>query len=133
MLVLILAVGWWRKSDDVIRVSLWLIALLAVAAIAIKFTGDFAFEQSPEKFETVKDLVSRHEQAGDQVTTAVFLLGLAAGLALFLARWKGPIRSWTIALVLLCGIVTALLYIRSAHSGGQISHPELRPHGSLTL
>ena len=126
ILVLLLAFGWWRKSDDIIRVSLWSIALLSVAAIAIKFTGDFAFEQSPEQFAPVKDLVLRHEQAGDQVTTGVFVLGLAAGLALFLARWKRPIRPWTIALVVLVGVLTSLLYLRSAHTGGQISHPELR-------
>ena len=126
ILVLLLVVGWWRKSNDIIRVALWAMALLAVAAIAIKFTGDFAFEQSPEQFTAVQDFVSRHEQAGDQVTTAVFFLGIAATLALFLARRGKSIRAWTLALVLFLGIVTVLLYVRSAHSGGQISHPELR-------
>ena len=126
ILVLLLVVGWWRKSNDIIRVALWAMALLAVAAIAIKFTGDFALEQSPEQFTAVQDFVSRHEQAGDQVTTAVFFLGIAATLALFLARRGKSIRAWTLALVLFLGIVTVLLYVRSAHSGGQISHPELR-------
>lgn len=124
--VLLLMVGWWRKSHDVIRFVLWSIALLAVAAIAIKFTGDFAAEQSPEQFAAVKDFVSRHEQAGDQSTTGVFFLGIAATLALFLARRGKSVPSWALALVLFLGIITALLYARSAHSGGQISHPELR-------
>ena len=126
ILVLLLVAGWYRKSDDVIRVALWAIVLLAVAAIAIKFTGDFAFEQSSNRFAAVKDFVSRHEQAGDQVTTGVFFLGIAATLALFLARRKKPFRPWTLALVLVIGIVTVVLYARSAHTGGQISHPELR-------
>ncbi len=126
VLLLLLAVGWFRKSEEMQRVLLWSIALLAIAAIAIKFTGDFAAEQSSEQFADVKAIVSRHEQAGDQATTAVFLLGLATGLSLFLARGKKVIRPWTLALVLLIGIATILLYVRTAHSGGQISHPELR-------
>lgn len=124
--LLLLSVGWGRRSQEVMRLALWAIALMAVAAIAIKFTGDFAAEQSPEKFAAVKELVARHEQAGDQVTTVVFLLGLAAALALGLARKNRPVRVWVLVLVLGLGVVTSLLYLRSAHSGGQISHPELR-------
>lgn len=126
LLVLLLAIGWWRKSPDVMRLSLWLLTLLAAAAIAIKFTGDFAAEQSTQQLAPVKELVDRHEQTGDQVTTAVFLLGLASALALFLSRRGSPLRGWILALVLTLGVITALLYARTAHSGGQISHPELR-------
>ena len=86
LLVLLLAIGWWRKSRDVMRLVLGLIALLAAAAIAIKFTGDFAAEQSAAQLAPVKEYVGRHEQTADQVTTAVFCLGLASALALFLSR-----------------------------------------------
>ncbi len=126
LLVLLLVIGWWRKSSDVMRLSLWSLTLLAAAAIAIKFTGDFAAEQAAPQLAPVKDLVARHEQTGDQVTTAVFLLGLASALTLFLSRRGRPLRRWTLALVVTLGLLTALLYARTAHSGGQISHPELR-------
>jgi hypothetical protein len=124
--MILLAIGAGRKSNDVIRVAFWLITILSLMAIGIKFTGDFAFEQSPEQFSAVEGIVSKHEQAADQATTGVFLLGIAAALALFLARRGRTIRRWTLALVLVFGIATSLLYARSAHSGGQISHPELR-------
>ncbi len=124
--VLLLLIGMVRRSQEVMRLALWAVALMAVAAIAIKFTGDFAAEQAPEKFAPVKELVLRHEQTGDQVTTSVFLLGLAAALALVLARKNRPVRVWTLLLVMVLGAATTVLYIRCAHAGGQISHPELR-------
>jgi uncharacterized membrane protein len=126
ILLLILIAGWWRRSADVLRLALWALALLAAAAIAIKFTGDFAAEQSAPRLAEVQAYVQRHEQAGDQVTAGVFLLGLASALALLLARGARPVRGWTVALVLVLGLVTAALYLRSAHTGGQISHPILR-------
>ena len=124
--LLLLMVGGWRQSLEVIRLALCGIIVLAVLAIGIKFTGDFAAEQSQPQFVAVKDLVSRHEQAADQVTTSVFVLGLSAALAMWLMRRGRWVRVWTILLVLVLGVATCGLYVRCAHSGGQISHPELR-------
>jgi uncharacterized membrane protein len=126
LLVVMLMAGWWRKSNELIRLALWSVLLMTVAAIAIKFTGDFAAEQSASRLEAARDLVTRHEEAGDQVTTAVFLLGLLAAVALVLARRGRPVSRWVLILVVSAGVVTSFLYARSAHTGGQISHPELR-------
>jgi uncharacterized membrane protein len=126
LLVMVLIVGWWRKSDELIRFALWSVLLLAAAAIAIKFTGDFAAEQFARRIESARTLVTRHEEAGDQVTTAVFFLGLLVATALFLARRGRPFARWILILVVSAGLVTSFLYARSAHTGGQISHPELR-------
>lgn len=126
IIVVLLAVGWTRASEDVLRVSLWSLVVLSALAIGIKFTGDFAAEQAAAQFVAVKTHVERHEETGDQATTGVFLLGLASALALWLARRRKPIRKWSLALVLVLGIFASLLYARSAHTGGEISHPELR-------
>ena len=99
---------------------------MAAAAIAIKFTGDFAAEASGARLDAAQNFVARHEQAGDQVTTAVFMLGLLIATALWLARSDRRIPRWTLILVISTGLLTCLLYARSAHTGGQISHPELR-------
>ncbi len=122
-----LLIGWARRSPEVLRLALWSVLSLSIAAIAIKFTGDFAAEQSAARLTGVKEFVSRHEQAGDQVTTAVFLLALATALALWLGRKQRPVRAWVLAVVVVVGAATCGLYVRCAHSGGQISHAELRP------
>ena len=126
LVLLLLLIGWRRRSAEVMRLALWAVALLSVAAIGIKFTGDFAAEQHAVNFASAKEFVNRHEQAGDQVTTAVFLLALSAALVLWFGRTKRPLKIWTVTLVLALGAVTSALYVRCAHSGGQISHPELR-------
>lgn len=126
LLVMMLIAGWWRKSSEMIRLALWSLLVLAAAAIAIKFTGDFAAEQYGPRLAAAQNFVTRHEEAGDQVTTAVFFLGLLVATALWLARRGRPISRWTMILVVSAGLVTCLLYARSAHTGGQISHPELR-------
>jgi multisubunit Na+/H+ antiporter MnhB subunit len=126
LVLLLLMIGWKRRSEEVMRLALWAVVLLSVAAIAIKFTGDFAAEQHATQFVSAKEFVNRHEQAGDQVTAAVFLLAISTVLALWFGRAKRPLKIWTVVLVLALGLVASALYVRCAHSGGQISHPELR-------
>jgi uncharacterized membrane protein len=126
IVTLFLAVGWWRRREEVTRCALWALVLLSIAAIAIKFTGDFAAEQSAQRLAGAQEFVAKHEQIGDQATTGVFLLGISAALTLFLSRRSRPLRRWTIAAVLALGIAAALLYVRTANSGGKIGHPELR-------
>ena len=126
LLVLFLLVARIRRSEEVTRFVLWALALLTGAAIAIKFTGDFAAEQSQARLAGAQTFVSRHEQAGDQATTAVFVLGLAVALALYLTRARRIMPGWLAILVITIGIATCAMLARSAHTGGQISHPELR-------
>lgn len=123
----LLAVGLARRSDELQRVSLWALALLAAAAIAIKFTGDFAAEALATQpgVELNKDLLNAHEQSADQATTGVFLLGLAAAAGLVAARGGRPVPRWAVLTALLLALATFLLMARTANVGGQLRHPEI--------
>lgn len=124
--VVLLAWGWVFGKREVLRVAVIWMALLSVAAIAIKFTGDFAAEGDPKRWNEVKAYVDRHEESADQATTAVFLLGLAAGVAVYLGRGERPLPTWMLALLMVVGIGASVMYARSANLGGRINHPELR-------
>ncbi len=126
LVVLWLGVGWLRKSAELTRLAVWFLMVLCAAAIAIKFTGDFAAEQAAPRLAAEKELVLRHEESGDQVTAAVFVLGLLAVFSLWLGRAGRAIPNWILALLVAVGLITCGLYARSAHTGGQISHSELR-------
>jgi hypothetical protein len=128
--VLLLAWGWVFRQREVVRVAVLWMALLSVVAIAVKFTGDFAVDVDPKRLSEVRAYVDRHEESADQATTAVFLLGLAAAVALYLGRGERVLPAWMLAVLVALGIGTSGLYARSANLGGQINHPELRSSGS---
>ncbi len=122
-----LAVAWRRKSAEFDRLSLWAAALLAGVSIAIKFTGDAAWEDLrpwPQPYEGSR--VERHESAADQATTAIFAAGAAAAVGLFLARRRPAVSVAAVGIVLALLLVTFLLMARTANLGGQLRHPQLR-------
>ena len=124
---LLLAVGLVRRSDELQRVSLWALALLAAVTIPIKFTGDFASEALapkdgiPARVTFEEKMLSAHEQAADQATTGVFLLGLVAAAGLFAARGGRPLPKWAVLASLVLALVTFLLMARTANLGGQLT------------
>ena len=116
-----------RRSEEMKRVSLWGLFLLAAISIPIKFTGDFASESQQLRPELNTALVSHHEQTADQATTGVFLVGLLALAGLIAARRGKPVPTWAVTSVLIATLATFGLMLRTANSGGQIRHPEIRP------
>lgn len=127
----LLVAGLARRSEELQRVSLWALALLAAASIAIKFTGDFAAESlaaKPNGIELNKAVLNAHEQSADQATTGVFLLGLTAAAGLFAARGGKPVPRWAALTALLLALATFLLMARTANVGGQLRHPEIHAH-----
>ncbi len=133
LLTLLLAWGGWRRSAELTRTILWALVAMAAVSVAIKFTGDFAVEQSEATWAAVKGEVDRHEESADQATTGIFLLGLGAGGALFLGRLGRAMRGWVVWVVVVLGLATALLLARTANQGGRIVHPFLRTSASAGI
>jgi hypothetical protein len=125
-LMCLLAWGLWRRSAEILRLALVWLILFSILSIAIKFTGDFSAEEAGPRLAPQKPRVERHEQAADQATTGLFLLGVASVVGLVAARRKPRPPHWACLLVLIVGILTCILIARTAHFGGQIGHPELR-------
>ncbi|MFM7103104.1 MAG: hypothetical protein ACKOET_03190 [Verrucomicrobiota bacterium] len=112
---------WWT------RLLLGALAALGLASIGIQFTGDLA-RQSLARWPGLDDsLVTRHEQAADQATTALFLGLLACVAGGWMSRGQRPIpRVAALGTLALLAVACGLL-VRAAHTGGQIRHPEIRP------
>ena len=115
-----------RNSDELKRCSLIGFVALALVSIPIKFTGDFANERLVGTSWLEADRVVVHEQAADQATTGMFLLGLVAAFALWQGRGSRPIAQATLWAVLVVSLVTFFLMIRTANLGGEIRHEEIR-------
>ncbi len=119
--------SWQKGQSATIRFCVEMFAMLALASIAIKFTGDFAAEQIPPSPEFEKRLIDRHEQSADQATTGVFVMGVAAVVSLLLSRGGRPLPKWSLPLIAALALATCLLMARTAQLGGHIRHPEIRP------
>lgn len=124
--------SWARGQAVTLRFCLWLFVVLAVASIAIKFTGDFAAEALEKTPGFDKALIERHEQSADQATTGVFFMGIAAAVALFLSRGGRETPKWSLGLLALLALATFALMVRCANLGGHIRHPEIRPASAQT-
>lgn len=125
-LLLLLIVGLVRRSEEIKRVALWGFILLTVVAIPIKFTGDFAAEEVGDEPWMLAPYLEQHETAADQATTGVFLLGIAAVVAVVLGRKARPVPMWSLIVVLVFTLVTTGLMLRTANLGGWLRHAEIR-------
>ena len=115
-----------KRNEELTRLSLvWFVAL-TIVALPIKFTGDFAYTAVVDSEWLSTDRVASHEQAADQATTGMFLLGLVAALGLFRGRGHRSIPRWLIAATAILAMVTFALMARTANLGGQLRHEEIR-------
>jgi uncharacterized membrane protein len=121
-----------KKDESLKRLSLWWTVWLMLISIPLKFTGDFAAEKAGKEPWFIETLVQAHEQAADQATTGIFLMGIAAIMALVMARKGRPVVTWSLSLTLVLGLLTFALMARAANLGGQIRHTEIRPELPLT-
>ncbi len=126
-LFLLLIAGLLRRSLDIQRLCLWGFLLLSAISIPIKFTGDFAHDQLHSEPWLDHPVLERHEQAADQATTGIFILGVVAAVGLFLGRKRRSVPMWVYQALLILSLITFGLMARTANLGGQIRHPEIRP------
>lgn len=124
---LLLLTAMLRRSEELKRLSLWWLVGLMLVSIPIKFTGDFAVKKAQGLPGMEQALVDRHEQAADQATTAIFLAGLVAGIALFLSRKGRAVPTWGMIATLVLTLATFGMMARTANTGGELRHPEIRP------
>ena len=73
------------------------------------------------------DIAQAHEQAADQATSAIFLLGLASMLGLYLGRGSRRLPVWSLVVTSVLTVITFVLMARAANLGGQLRHEEIRP------
>jgi uncharacterized membrane protein len=107
------------------RFALAFTAALAVAAVAVYFTGGAA-EETVEKLAGVTERsIDRHEEAAELTTIAMSILGGLSLIALFVFRTKKPPR-WVALAGLVGTVVVSGLMAWTANLGGQIRHTEIQ-------
>lgn len=121
----LLAYGWIRGQDAVVRVALWALVVAGAAGIATYLSGEPAEEVVEELAGVSEALIERHEEAAAWATGGSVLAGLIALFVLGLHRAR-PVGRGAAAAVLVVGLGAAGLMGWTAHLGGQVRHSEIR-------
>lgn len=122
----LLIFGLWRRSDELKKTALGVLALVALAAVPVYLTG----EPAEELVETVpgvsKPAMERHERAASVSFTGVLVIGVAATAGLVFFRRGKALPRWFAMPMVASVMVVAGLMAWTANLGGQIRHTEIQ-------
>jgi uncharacterized membrane protein len=127
LVLVLLCAAMLRRSDELKKVCLWAFVVLALLTILIKFTGDFAAESVTLADWFSEPIVAAHEEAANQATTGLFVVGLLAAGGLFVVHKVRSVPRWLLGSLFLTAFVVFLFLARAANLGGRIRHSEIRP------
>lgn len=125
--LVLLAVALLMKHPVVKRTALAVIIAGSFFSLPAYFSGEDA-EEVLEKFDkSAETYMERHEDLGKIALIAGLVLGALSIVALVLTKRPRPgVELATSIVVLLVGIGVSLAMAVTAHSGGEIRHPEIR-------
>ena len=123
----LLAWGFVRRSEEVMRAALWGSALTALAAGAAYLTGSYAGDLVQALPDVSAVRISTHEDAALLALIAAVATGVVALAGLWLAKSGRPPARWSLWGCLILGLITCALMARAANLGGEIRLPEARP------
>jgi uncharacterized membrane protein len=116
-----------RKDQELKRLSLLAIIVIALITIPVYLTGQSA-EGIVEHMRGVsEEMIEQHEKFGLISLIAMLAIGAVALAGLLIYRGAAKMPGWFIALALAASIIAGALVIWTSNLGGQIHHPEARP------
>ncbi len=122
----ILAYGYFSKNDDIKKVSLMLLFLMALVTIPVFISGEKA-EHSVEHLAGVSEVfIEEHEELAEK---AIWLMGLMGLLSIsgFIALQKNlPFAKILTMSTLVVSLLTFGIFAKVGNLGGQIRHSEIR-------
>ena len=129
--VLLLALGLFRGSGELTRVSFGFLALLGVASVIVFLTGEPAEDAIEKLPDFSKALTEEHEEAALVATIVTGTIG-ALALAALVAYRRRPVPRWVTALGLVAALGSTAVMGYAANLGGQIRHTEIRAGSPAT-
>lgn len=123
--VIIFIIGHYRKNENLKDLSCILLIISTILAIPVFLTGEPA-EHIIKKIDTFpKGIIHIHEETAESTLPMSIILGCLC-LLRFIFKRKPTLINWITKLIILFGIATSILFLRTANLGGQIRHPEIR-------
>jgi uncharacterized membrane protein len=121
----LLAWALLKRSEELKRVSLGVLVIVALFAIPAYLTGEPAEEAIEHLPGVNEDAIEEHEDAAKFAFAGDLVLGVVAlgGLVVFRGSRFAP--AWLDILVLVLAVLVFAMMVRTANLGGHIRHPEL--------
>lgn len=123
--VLLLLWGLIRRSDEVKKVAMGAMVLVAITAVPAYLSGEPAEEVVEELPGVSEAYIEQHEAMGKFALISAIGMGVIALGALVFSRGKSlgaPLAS----IMLVANLFVAGVMAYTAHLGGQIRHTEIR-------
>ena len=124
--LLLLVVALWKKSEELKRVSLWFLVLMAAVSVPAYLTGEPA-EEIVERIPGISQaVIEGHEEAAQWAFGGQIALGLLAMVGLLVGRVRQRLPNGFAVALLVLALVVGALMARTANLGGLIRHPEIQ-------
>lgn len=130
---LLLILSTIKKSEELKKISLWCLAVVALTAIPVYLTGEPSEEMVEDLAGVDESMIEQHEDMAFISLIAVILLGAIATGGLFLFRRSATIPGWFIVITLILSVIASGLIGKTANMGGQIRHTEIRKDFQLSI
>ncbi len=126
LVMLLLGYAIARGRGELYGVCLGALVLLALATVAVFFTGRSADDALMEIADVDEKLVRLHEAAANVAFIGVGILGVVALAALWFGRKLPHLSRGVASLFFVLALAETALLGRAANLGGNIRHPEIR-------
>ena len=132
----LVSLAFLRKSEELKRISLGFITIIALLAIPVYLTGEPAEELVENLPGVSKSSIEQHEEAAQVAFAGVLVVGVVALGGLIFSRRRKLVPNWLSVIVLVLSLIVFALMARTANLGGLIQHAEIRrdfqPKGAMT-
>jgi hypothetical protein len=127
--LLLLAFAVFRASDELKKVALGALVIMALLAIPVYLTGEPAEELAEKLPAITESVIEPHEDAAKTAFALILAVGAVALLGLVVLR-KKAVPQWFAISVLALSLPAAGALAWTANLGGKIRHTEIRSDAS---
>lgn len=128
---LLLAGGYWRKSDKLKNAALKVLVATAVFTFAVYVTGEIAASAEGTYTGATADSLSRHKSFARPAFLLIELTGIAALLGLMMMRRGSNKARSSVMAAFILSIVTSGVVLTTVYFGRQVKWAAMPP-GNIT-
>ena len=123
--LLILLIGFFKKSDEFKKAALWIFLFSGLSAVPAWFSGGHAAHMVKDLTGVTKEFIGPHAEMADKFAIAIWAVGGLSLIGLWLGRRGRAIPKALTILIFVGALVAGGLSALTANLGGQIHHEEI--------